>query len=136
MNLKFAKNDPRIWIKKFPWKKQRDHKYSRGKLVVLGSQKHMTGATILSSETALRVGTGSVKILCSGQTLPIYSARFPSVLKEEINTIKSLERFINREKASTYLVGPGAGLNNLTKLKTQLILKQIHGSFLINFFPL
>ena len=87
MNLKFAKNNPKIWIKKFPWKKHKDHKYSRGKLVVLGSQKHMTGATILSAESALRVGTGSVKILCSNKTLSIYSTKFPSVLKEEINNI-------------------------------------------------
>ena len=63
MNIKFVKNTPNIWLNKFPWKKQKDHKYSRGKLVVLGSQKHMTGATILCAESALRVGTGSVKIL-------------------------------------------------------------------------
>jgi len=55
MNIKFVKNTPKIWLNKFPWKKQKDHKYSRGKLVVLGSQKHMTGATILSTESALRV---------------------------------------------------------------------------------
>ena len=96
--MKFVKNTPKIWLNKFPWKKQKDHKYSRGKLVVLGSQKHMTGATILCTESALRVGTGSVKILCSKQTLPIYSTKFPSVLKKEINNLKSLNRFINKEK--------------------------------------
>jgi len=125
MNIKFVKNTPKIWLNKFPWKKQKDHKYSRGKLVVLGSQKHMTGAIILSAESALRVGTGSVKILCSKQTLPIYSTKFPSVLKKEINNLKSLNRFINKEKTSTYLIGPGAGSNNLTKQKTRLILKKI-----------
>ena len=125
MNLKTAINNPKIWLKSFPWKKKKDHKYSRGKLVVLGSQKHMTGATILSAESALRVGTGSVKILCSKQTLPIYSARFPSALKKEINNTKALGRFISKEKSSTYLIGPGAGLNNLTKRKTQLILRKV-----------
>ena len=125
MNIKFVKNTPKIWLNKFPWKKQKDHKYSRGKLVVLGSQKHMTGATILCAESALRVGTGSVKILCSKQTLPIYSTKFPSALKEEINNLKSLSRFINKEKSSTYLIGPGAGSNNLTKQKTRLILRKI-----------
>ena len=118
-------NNPRIWVKNFPWKKSKDHKYSRGKLVVLGSQKNMTGATILSAESALRVGTGSVKILCSKQTLPIYSTRFPSVLKREINTIKALDIFVSDEKYSTYLIGPGAGSNNITKKKTQLILKKV-----------
>jgi NAD(P)H-hydrate epimerase len=115
MKIKFVKNTPKIWLKKFPWKKQKDHKYSRGKLVVLGSQKHMTGATILCAESALRVGTGSVKILCSKQTLPIYSTKFPSALKKEINNLKSLK----------YLIGPGAGSNNSTKQKTRLILRKI-----------
>lgn len=125
MNLKTAINSPKIWLKSFPWKKNKDHKYSRGRLVVLGSQKHMTGATILSAESALRVGTGSVKILCSKQTLPIYSARFPSALKKVINNTNALGRFISKEKSSTYLIGPGAGLNNLTKRKTQLILRKV-----------
>ena len=71
----------RLWLNKFPWKKKNDHNYSRGKLIVFGSQPEMIGSTILSSEAALRVGTGSVKILCSKKTLPIYSLKFPSVLK-------------------------------------------------------
>ena len=46
-------------------------------------------------------------------------------IKKEINNLKSLNRFINKEKSSTYLIGPGAGSNNLTKQKTCLILKKI-----------
>ena len=53
-------NTPKLWINKFPWKKKNDHKYSRGRVVVYGGEKLMAGATILSSESALRVGTGSV----------------------------------------------------------------------------
>lgn len=125
MSSKITINSPKIWLKSFPWKKRKDHKYSRGKVVVLGSQKHMTGASILGAESALRVGTGSVKIICSKQTLPIYSARFPSILKKEINDIKALEKFTKKEKSSTFLIGPGSGLNDLTKKKTQLILKKV-----------
>ena len=125
MNKKLIRNTPKIWLNDFPWKKSRDHKYSRGKIVILGSQKHMTGATILCAESALRVGTGSVKILCSKKTLPIYSVKFPSVLKKEINNLKSLSKFIKNEKYSTYLIGPGAGSNHSTKQKTKLILKKV-----------
>ena len=107
----------------FPWKKKKDHKYSRGKLIIFGSQLNMTGSTILSAEAALRVGTGSVKIICSKKTLPIYSSKFPSVLKEEINTLFSLKKLIVKEKNSIFLIGPGAGVNQLTKKRTKLILK-------------
>jgi len=121
INLKI--NSSKFWLNKFSWKKKNDHKYSRGKLVIFGSQPNMTGSTILSSEAALRVGTGSVKIICSKKTLPIYSLKFPSVLKEEINNLSLLKKLIIKEKNSIFLIGPGAGSNQLTKKKTKLILK-------------
>ena len=120
-NLKI--NSLSLWLNKFPWKKKKDHKYSRGKLNIFGSQLNMTGSTILCSEAALRVGTGSVKIICSKKTLPIYSSKFPSVLKEEINNLISLKKLIVKEKNSIFLIGPGAGVNQLTKKRTKLILK-------------
>ena len=120
-NLKI--NSLSLWLNKFPWKKKKDHKYSRGKLNIFGSQLNMTGSTILSSEAALRVGIGSVKIICSKKTLPIYSSKFPSILKEEINTLFSLKKLIVKEKKSIFLIGPGAGVNQLTRKRTKLILK-------------
>ena len=120
-NLKI--NSLSLWLNKFPWKKKKDHKYSRGKLNIFGSQLNMTGSTILSSEAALRVGIGSVKIICSKKTLPIYSSKFPSVLKEEINDLISLKKLIVKEKNSIFLIGPGAGVSQLTKKRTKLILK-------------
>ena len=121
INLKI--NSSKFWLNKFPWKKKNDHKYSRGKLVIFGSQPNMIGSTILSSEAALRVGTGSVKIICSKKTLPIYSLKFPSVLKEEINNLSLLKKLVIKEKNSIFLIGPGAGSNQLTKKRTKLILK-------------
>ena len=116
-------NSSNLWLRGFPWKKKEDHKYSRGKVIIFGSQLNMVGSTILSSEAALRVGTGSVKIICSKKNLPIYSLKFPSVLKEEINSLNSLKKLINKEKNSIFLIGPGAGVNLITKKRTELILK-------------
>ena len=121
INLKI--NSSKLWLKKFPWKKKNDHKYSRGKLIIFGSLPQMTGSTILSAEAALRVGTGSVKILCSKKTLPIYSLKFPSVLKDEITSLNSLKKLIKKEKNSIFVIGPGAGVNLITKKRTELILK-------------
>ena len=121
VNLKI--NSSKLWLNKFPWKKRNDHKYSRGKLIIFGSQPNMIGSTILSSEAALRVGTGSVKIICSKKTLPIYSLKFPSVLKEEISNLNLFKKLVIKEKNSIFLIGPGAGSNQLTKKRTKLILK-------------
>ena len=116
-------NSPNLWLNYFPWKKKKHHKYSRGKLIVFGGQINMTGATMLSAEAALRVGVGSVKIICSKKTLPIYSSKFPSSLKEVIINLKSFKKLIINEKNSVFLIGPGAGSNQQTKERTKLILK-------------
>ena len=105
-------NSPDLWAKHFPWKKPFGHKYSRGRVIVYGGQKEFTGATILSAQAALRTGAGSVKIICSKDTLQIYSVKFPSVLKTEINNIFQLENFLKKEKITSFLIGPGSGSNS------------------------
>ena len=125
--MKLIKNTPEIWIKKFPWKKKSSNKYSRGRVLILGGQKNMIGATILAAEACLRVGVGSVKIICTKETIRILSLKFPSVLKVEINNISYLTSFLKKEKKNTSvaLVGPGAGNNSKTMKFTEEVLKHI-----------
>ena len=87
----------------------------------------MIGATILAAEACLRVGVGSVKIICTKETLPILSRKFPSALKIEINNISFLKSFLRKERKTTMvaLVGPGAGKSSKTMQFTEEILKQI-----------
>jgi len=118
-------NSPYLWKKYFPWKKNFDHKYSRGRVIIFGGQKEYTGASILSALAALRTGTGSVKIICKKDTLQIYSIKFPSVLKKEINNIYQLENFLKKEKVTSFLIGPGAGSSRQIKEFTKLILKKV-----------
>ena len=125
--MKLLKNTPNLWLKKFPWKKKSSNKYSRGRVLILGGQKNMIGATILAAEACLRVGVGSVKIICTKETLPILSYKFPSVLKIEINNISFLKSFLKKERnlKQVALVGPGAGKNSRTMKFTEEILTQI-----------
>ena len=125
--MKLLKNTPKLWLKKFPWKKKSSNKYSRGRVLILGGQKNMIGATILAAEACLRVGTGSVKIICTKETLPVLSRKFPSVLKIEINNLSFLKSFLKKERKTTHvaLVGPGAGKSSKTMKFTEEILKQI-----------
>ena len=122
---KTIKNSPNLWLKNFPWKKPSGHKYSRGKVAIYGGKKELVGATILSSLAALKTGTGSVKIICSKNTLHIYSVKFPSTLKAEINNINELKKFLKKEKITSMLIGPGAGSNKKIREITKLILKKV-----------
>ena len=124
-SLNLQNNSPKLWSKKFPWKKSSEHKYSRGKVVIYGGRKELIGATILAAEAALRTGTGSVKIICNRDTLQTYSLKFPSVLKSEINSITELKRFLKKEKITSILIGPGSGTNKKIKAITKLILKKV-----------
>jgi len=122
---KITKNSPDLWIDKFPWKKLSGHKYSRGRVVVYGGKKELVGATILSSLAALKIGAGSVKIVCTKNTIHTYSVKFPSVLKAEINNIDELKKFLKEEKITSILIGPGAGLSKKIKEITKLILEKV-----------
>ena len=125
--MKLLKNTPKLWLKKFPWKKKSSNKYSRGRVLILGGQKNMIGSTMLAAESCLRVGVGSVKIICTKETLPILSHKFPSALKVEINNLSFLKSFLKKERKTTNvaLVGPGAGKSSKTMKFTEEILKQI-----------
>ncbi len=125
--MKLLKNTQKIWLNKFPWKRKYSNKYSRGRVLILGGQKNMIGATILAAEACLRVGVGSVKIICTKETISILSRKFPSTLKIEINNLSFLKSFLKKERKKTNvaLVGPGAGNSSRTMKFTEEILKQI-----------
>ena len=72
--MKFINNSLAFWIKKFPIKTSKSHKYSRGQLVVVSGEKEMIGASMLSAEAALRTGVGSVKALCSKENFKIFAS--------------------------------------------------------------
>ena len=123
--MKFIKNSVPFWIKKFPFKNKRSHKYNRGQLVVVSGEKQMVGASMLSAEAALRTGVGSVKVLCSKQNFKIFALKFPSLLKKEINNFNEFKKFIKKNKSSVYLIGPGAGVSSNTLKKTIYLLKNV-----------
>ncbi len=85
----------------------------------------MVGASMLSAEAALRTGVGSVKVLCSKETFPIFALKFTSLLKKEIHSFEDFKKFVNKNKDSVYLIGPGAGVSLNTLKKTTYLLKNI-----------
>jgi len=123
--MKFINNSLAFWIKKFPIKTSKSHKYSRGQLVVVSGEKEMIGASMLSAVAALRTGVGSVKALCSKENFKIFASNFPSLLKKEINSFNEFKKFVLQNKNSVYLIGPGAGASSVTLKKTTYLLKNV-----------
>tara|TARA_Y100001935_G_scaffold204739_1_gene173568 strand:- start:2280 stop:3122 length:843 start_codon:yes stop_codon:yes gene_type:complete len=123
--MKIIKNSLSFWIKDFPFKDNKSHKYSRGQLVVVSGENEMIGASMLSAEAALRTGVGSVKMLCSKKNFKLFALKFPSMLKQKVNNLNEFKRFIKKNKNSVYLIGPGAGVSKITMQKTAYLLKNV-----------
>ncbi len=123
---KIKENCPSLWIKKrFPWKQYNSHKYSRGRVYVYGSLKNYIGASLLSSNAAIRCGAGSVTVVANKNTIDKYNQSFFSLLKIEINSQKELENFLKKSVITSFLIGPGAGVGKDTIENVKLILKYI-----------
>ena len=123
--MKIIKNSLSFWAKNFPFKNNKSHKYNRGQLIVVSGENEMVGASMLSAEAALRTGVGSVKILCSKKNFKLFALKFPSVLKKEINNFGEFKTFVNKNKNSVYLIGPGSGVSQITMKKTAYLLKNV-----------
>ncbi len=126
INNKIAENDPKLWIKRFPWKKYNSHKYSRGKVFIYGSLKNYIGASLLSSNAAIRCGAGAVTIIANKNTVDKYNQSFFSLLKVEINSQKEFQDFLKNSLITSFLIGPGAGANLETVENVKLISKYIN----------
>jgi len=123
---KIKENDPKLWIKKFPWKKYNSHKYSRGRVFVYGSLKNYIGSSLLSSNAAIRCGAGAVTIIANKNTIDKYNQRFFSLLKVEINSQQEFSNFLKNTLITSFLIGPGAGVNLETVKNVKLILKHVN----------
>ena len=96
-------------------RKKESHKGSYGKVLILAGSRGMVGASILSSLSAYKSGSGLVKVLIEeGCDLPIFT-RVPEVIvstyKRNLETFES-EKYIFLEAlnwADTILIGPGMG---------------------------
>ena len=126
INNKIAENDPKLWIKRFPWKKYNSHKYSRGRVFIYGSLKNYIGASLLSSNAAIRCGAGAVTIIANRNTIDKYNQRFFSLLKVEINSQKEFQDFLKNSLITSFLIGPGSGVNLETAENVKLISKYIN----------
>jgi NAD(P)H-hydrate epimerase len=122
MSIKINQNNPKLWITNFPRPSAADHKYTRGMVVINCGPKSKTGAARLAARSALRVGAGAVKLVCSEDVVDILE---PQISVELISVIKNKQDFQNilkDKKISSVLIGPGNGINNETKARALMAL--------------
>lgn len=105
-------NSPALW--KIPPLRPDDHKYTRGHVLVYGGVV-MTGAARLSALAALRIGAGMVTLAADRQAWPIYAESLLSVVTRPLDGPQDWETLMQDERVRVVLIGPGAGLEEMTR---------------------
>lgn len=109
-------------IKLFLPKRDYDvHKYSVGKVLAIAGSMGLTGAAVMSSESALLSGCGGVLLLTTEKLQNIYSKKLKEVMTFSVGSEKEYLSFFDFDKmkskidwADVLMIGPGLGQNSET----------------------
>ncbi|WP_166358448.1 NAD(P)H-hydrate dehydratase [Pseudomonas akapageensis] len=83
------------------------HKGQFGRVLVIGGERGMGGAAVLSAESALRSGAGMVSLATRSEHVAAALSRLPEVMAMGISSANQLMGLV--EQASVLVVGPGLG---------------------------
>jgi hydroxyethylthiazole kinase-like uncharacterized protein yjeF len=112
-------NTPKVWQKYLPEIKIFGNKYTYGHVIINGGDflYGSTGAAKLAAMAALRCGSGLASIVCNKNNAKIYAANALSIMIKIAENIDKFEQIISDKRVTSVLIGPGNGLNQLTKDK-------------------
>jgi ADP-dependent NAD(P)H-hydrate dehydratase / NAD(P)H-hydrate epimerase len=129
--IKLVPITPELIAKILPLREQRSNKETFGRMMFMAGSKGLTGAAMLSSKAAMRVGAG-VSILA----IPGSQARFVDTANPEVMTLDLPETKANTlslkgytvikkvaDKLKVLAIGPGITRRQNTKLLVKRILK-------------
>ena len=107
-------NQPSSWLQQLPLSRPAGNKYSRGHALLYGGYP-MTGAARMAARAAARIGAGLTTVAVSEQGFPIYAAALTSIMVQPLQDEQAFERLLHDKRYSAFLIGPGAGLSDLTR---------------------
>ncbi|EGJ21593.1 YjeF family protein [Cereibacter sphaeroides WS8N] len=93
-------------------KREGQHKYDHGHVLVLGGPPAQGGAARLAARAALRVGAGLVTLACPPAALAENGARLDAVMLRALEGTEDLERLLADRRLSALCLGPGFGLGD------------------------
>ena len=83
----------------------------------------MTGAARLAADSARRMGAGLVTIAAHPDTFTVYAGGSPGNLFSPISNTTELETLIADPRRNAFLIGPGAGVSEETRLRVLSLLR-------------
>ncbi|AEC19499.1 carbohydrate kinase, YjeF-like protein [Pusillimonas sp. T7-7] len=107
-------NGPGLWLSRYPWPALEGHKYQRGHALVVGGRL-MTGAARLAAMACARVGAGLVSIAAPAAVWPVYASNMTSIMVHLLRESGALDEILTDGRINVLVVGPGAGVSDLTR---------------------
>jgi ADP-dependent NAD(P)H-hydrate dehydratase / NAD(P)H-hydrate epimerase len=108
-------NGPALWRHHLQRDGLADHKYARGHLTILGGAT-ATGAARLAALAGRRSGAGLATIATPRSAMAIYQAGEPGNLVVACEDGGAFARLLEDERRNAVLIGPGAGVNERTRV--------------------
>ena len=116
-------NAPCLWRAALPQAGGAGDKHARGHALVYGGYP-MTGATRMAARAAARAGAGMTTVAVPEIALPIYAAALTSIMVRPIVTPEDFSHLLSGSRFSAWLIGPGAGVDTATLVRTVAMLAQ------------
>ena len=115
-------NDPVIWLDALPKATLMGHKYNRGHALLFGGYP-LTGAGRLAARAAARIGAGLTSVVVPEIAFTIYAAALTSIMVQPLVTSDDFNRLLADARFTALLIGPGAGVSELTRDRTLAMLQ-------------
>ncbi|CAI8720311.1 NAD(P)H-hydrate dehydratase [Pseudomonas sp. fls2-241-R2A-110] len=94
-------------LPRLPSRAPTSHKGKFGHVLLIGGDRGLGGAILLSSQSALRSGAGMVSVATRSEHVPAALARLPEVMVLGVSSANQLMGLL--QKVSVLVVGPGLG---------------------------
>ena len=116
------------------------HKYSAGKVFILGGSRGYTGAPVLAATSALRVGAGAVVLGVPESIYPIVARKVTEVIVEPLPSTAqgsisqtAFDAIVRRMNwADTALLGPGLSQERETASLVRTLVSRFSGNLLLD----
>jgi len=108
-------DQPELWLARFPWPKDENHKYARGHAVVVSGPVYSTGAARLAARGALRAGAGLVTVASPRDALQVNAAQLTAIMVREADDARGLSSLLSDPRKNAVLIGPGVGVGQRTR---------------------
>lgn len=109
-------NTPYLWRTALPFRRNEDHKYTRGACIVWSGPALATGASRLAAEAALRIGAGLVTLAGARDALLVQAAHVTAIMLREIADDAGWRTLLADRRLRSVVIGPAASVGEATRI--------------------